>query len=164
MLRIAPLVLALNILVPATVAAQEHGDAYAEAASDSAAAARAGQLAAGDRGVGGYFVASFLGGLPVGFLLPIGVTFTEPFSIVVGGTGAAVIGFTTHQAARRDLPTDSIIRAHIRTPRRDQVRVFRAAYRDRLSRRRVRASLWGGAIGVGVGAGTLMWLISQMEY
>lgn len=160
--RKASLVLALYVLLSGSVAAQGNIGPQAEGAPDSVDAARAGQLAAADREVAGYFIASFLGGLPAGFLLPIGITFSEPVSFVLGGTGAAIVGLTTHHAARRDLPSDSIISEHIRTPTREQVRLFRAAYRDRLSRRRVRASLWGGAIGAGIGAGTLVWLVSQI--
>lgn len=162
MLRVAPLVLVLNVVCWGNAVAQENIGVFPATARDSVHAARAGELAASDPQVGGYFVASFLGGVPAGFLLPIGVAFSEPFSFALGGTGAGVIGLTTRHAARRGLPPDSIIRAHVPRLTREQVRVFRAAYRERLGRRRVRASLWGGAIGVGVGAGALVWLVSQL--
>lgn len=146
---------------PALAQAGAHAQPASPTESRSQSVQDAGRAAARQYGVGGYFISSFLGGLPAGFLLPIGGATGEPTSLVLGGAGATVVIVTTSRAYKDEaLPPllNEKLQAH--TPEyRD---AFHAAYSEQLSRRRVRASLWGGGIGAGVGFGTLVWLLSQI--
>jgi uncharacterized membrane protein YfcA len=124
----------------------------------------AGRDAARQRGVGGYFATSFVGGFPAGLFGPVGVAASQPTLLVVGGAGAAIVIATTARGARRDLVEfPPLLMDQLKDQPPAYREAFLTAYAEHLSRRRVHASLWGGAIGAGVGFGTLVWLISRID-
>lgn len=157
------LVLGAALSVPA--AGQVRADPQSTTVADTleAVAQTAGRLAAGEPGVGAYFVSSFLGGLTAGFFLPIGVGTSDGSYLGLGAAGAAAIVVSTWSAAGRDVAVPPAIQHDLRDRGPDYQQAFRAAYADHLSQRRVRASLLGGGIGAGIGLAGLIWLGSQFD-
>lgn len=122
-----------------------------------------GRAAARERAVAGYFFASFVGGLTTGFFLPLGLAVPDGTSLALGSAGTAVVVASTSMAANRDSrPPPAVLNPLADQPPEYQ-QAFRSAYAEQLRRRSVRASLWGGGIGAGLGLGTLVWLVSQIE-
>lgn len=161
MLRPIALALLLCVVCAAPVLGQVGHVPLPGAALDSLlqAADRAGRDAARVPRVGGYFLTSFIGGLPAGFLGSIGVMSSDPGPILLGSVGAAlVIGSAAHGAKREfELPPELQERLKEQPPVYREA--FRSAYGEQLSRRRVKASLWGGAVGAGIGIGAVVWLL-----
>lgn len=122
----------------------------------------AGEAAAEAKAVGGYFVASFVGGVPIGFLLPIASYTSEPGTLTVLGLGTAVVGFTTYKASTDAAVVDPEVFETLRFESPEYQEAFLRGYEEELIGRRVRASVWGGAVGAGVGLGFLFWAVSSL--
>lgn len=135
--------------------------AQSDRSSDSDATA-AGEAAAEAKAVGGYFVASFVGGVPIGFLLPIAFYNREPGNLTVLGLGTAVVGLTTHKASVDATVVDPDVFETLRLESHEYQEAFLEAYEEELRGRRVRSSLWGGAVGAGVGLGFLWWAVASL--
>lgn len=153
------LVLWTLLLFPALGAAQDTRGVAADVAID---AVMAGEAAAKSKGVSGYFLSSFVAGVPTGFLLPIAVATNEPQAVVGVVLGGAALGATISKASTDSAVVGPATSELLRSESHAYQQAFREAYEERLSRRRVAASMWGGAIGTGVGLGALVYVLSQV--
>ncbi len=114
--------------------------------------------AARDPFVGGYFATGFLGGAALGLAAPIAALSPNMESISIAGLGGALVFATLDQAGQpvRTLPDSIQWRVADQPPEYQQA--FRAAYGQRLVRRRVRAARTGGIAGTLTGVGFLGFL------
>lgn len=103
--------------------------------------------AARERGVAGYFVGSFLGGITAGFSLPVGLTLGSGMFLGIGAGGAMIVGVNASHALSGDVEPPWEIRDQLLDHSHDYERAFREAYGEELRARRVRASLWVPASG-----------------
>lgn len=141
---------------------QVSSEAPPETPADSLAqAAASGRSAAGEPAVGGYFIAPFVAGIPLGFVGPFALL-GDPTVLAIAGGGVAVIAITTSRARDRDIDLPVRLRRDLDQASPAYREAFRAAYAERLSRRRFRASLWGAGVGTAAGFGTLVWAVSQL--
>lgn len=126
------------------------------------AAHEAGRVAAGERGVAGYFAVSFVAGAPTSILLPLGALSGDATAFGLGSVGLGIIVATTAAADRGadELPEEVASGLAHRSP--EYQRDFREAYARQLTHRRKRASLWGGAAGVGTGLAVAAWVVSSL--
>jgi hypothetical protein len=109
--------------------------------------------AARDPLVGGYFATGFLGGATLGLMTPIAVLVPTKETVGFAGVGGAIVFATLHQAGQpvRTLP-DSI-QGRVADEPLEYQQAYRAAYGQRLARRRVRAARTGGIVGTLAGVG-----------
>lgn len=149
------LLVGMLLVFPTSVRAQS------DWSSDGDASA-AGQAAAEAKGVGGYFAASLVGGIPIGFFLPIAVYARGPVALTGLGMGTAAVGITTHKASVDAAIVDPAIFETLQFESTGYQEAFLEAYEEELSGRRVRSSLWGGAVGTGVGLGLLWWAVASI--
>ncbi|HEX8454787.1 MAG TPA: hypothetical protein VF647_22105 [Longimicrobium sp.] len=103
--------------------------------------------------VGGYFGSSFLGGAALGLMAPIVALFPNRETATVAAAGGVLVFATFDQAGQpvRTLP-DSI-RWRVAEEPPEYHEAYRAAYAQRLTRRRVRAAKTGGITGALAGVG-----------
>jgi hypothetical protein len=103
--------------------------------------------------VGGYFGSSFLGGAALGLMAPIVALFPNRETATVAAAGGVLVFATFDQAGQpvRTLP-DSI-RWRVADEPPEYQEAYRAAYAQRLTRRRVRAAKTGGITGTLAGLG-----------
>jgi hypothetical protein len=111
------------------------------------------EQAARDPFVGGYFVSGFFGGTTLGLMAPVAAVIPTRETIGLAGLGGALVLATVDQAGQpvRTLP-DSIQWRVANEPLQYQ-EAYRAAYGQRLARRRVRAAKSGGIVGTLTGVG-----------
>jgi hypothetical protein len=121
-----------------------------------------GERAADERGVEGSFTVSFFGGLSLGLFAPLGLRFDEPLLVVLGGAGAAAVGLTYDNAGNTVVTEDVEQRLQLESAAYQDE--FRAAYHERLAKRRQQASIWGGGVGTGMGLGLLGWLLWEIAH
>jgi hypothetical protein len=115
--------------------------------------------AARDPFVGGYFGATFLGGASLGLMAPTAALFPIKETVGLAAAGGALMFATIDQAGRpvRTLP-DTVQWRVAGEPAAYQ-EAFRAAYGQRLARRRVRAAKTGAAVGTLAGLGFFAFLV-----
>ena len=138
----------------------------AEVMRDSAAAGRvAGAEAAHHRGVGGYFTAGLLGGLPIGMAGPVAVGEHSPDvpPILITAAGVAgVVGVSLH-ASRAGVTIPATEEARLQQHSVEYQRAFRDAYATEAHGRRKRATIWGSVTGAMAGVGAFLLLLTNIR-
>jgi hypothetical protein len=112
--------------------------------------------------VANYAAVSF-GGVPAGFFaLP--AMLGRLLFIGLSASGVAVVLLTGSHALRNESGLPPEVAEHLGHRDAEFQATFRRVYEEEVRRRRLRASGWGGAAGVGVGLGTIVWIVSQIEF
>ncbi|HEY9515860.1 MAG TPA: hypothetical protein VIQ74_09290 [Gemmatimonadaceae bacterium] len=133
---------------------------------DSADVGRmAGAEAARHRGVGDYFAAGLLSGLPIGMAGPVAVgEFTPdvpPVLITAAGV-AGVVGVSLH-ASRADVTLPATEEERLQQHSVEYQQGFRNAYTTVVHGRRKRAAVWGSVTGALAGVGAFLLLLTNIR-
>lgn len=162
--RTPVLLLALLLALAPASGAQESPLPPADSAAIPAPVAEGwadGRRLAGRPGTGGYFLGSFLLGLPVGFFGLVAAFDGDavPTMFVLGGA-AGIVG-TAVQAQRSPVRIPQNLERRVQERDTEYQRAFNEAYTNRLRGRRRSSAVLGGLAGTAAGFGLLLHLLSN---
>jgi hypothetical protein len=163
-MRGLPLVVLFFVWVPANGVAQEDPGRrpLTQSAKVFPSVEMAGRAAAEEPSVLGNFAVPFLGAFALGIGSPVLVAAPE-YALVGVPVAGLTVGFI-HDAYHREAQPPASVLAGLGPVLAEEVRIFRETYAQHLTRRRVRASLWGVGLGLGAGVGVLLWAVSTWSW